>query len=361
MLRLVNSCCFNLKQANGVFMEEEKTNKCAHCGGQMVFDSQSQSLKCIHCGALDVFDVERMTQAKHPFDGTSESTTSKTENAEYACMTCGRRHVFKKGEKDIRCPSCGDKNLKRVLKIDYKPDGILPFKVDKDNALKCFFEWIKKRKMAPRALKNLDRAQLLKAMYVPMYSFDTDTFTKYTGIGIDRYTDSKGKKRVRRETFSSSCKNQYRDYYESAGEEISTETLVKLRPFSNELYVYKPEFVYGYIGAELTCHLQDSFRFMALDITQSIERKIRRELGYTEIQAFKCATSFSNTKYHYYYLPVYKGTYHYGKKDYTFYVNGESGKVVGKAPVSIWKAIGVALLIGLGIAGIALLITFLSK
>ena len=52
------------------------------------------------------------------------------------------------------------------------------------------------------------------------------------------------------------------------------------------------------------------------------------------------STSHENVTYKYVMLPVWVGNYTYGRKLYNFYVNGTTGKVAGKRPVSPWKVLG---------------------
>lgn len=348
----------------GEMMEEvkDKTNKCIGCGGQMAFDPESQSLKCTHCGRLNVFDVKYASDVKEHFNIDSIKSGVETEYLEYYCTTCGRKHVLKRGQTDLRCPSCGDRELKRVLRIDYKPDGIAPFKIDKNKATKCFFDWLKKRKMSPNDLNTVDRTRFLQGFYVPVYCFDFDTASTYSGIGINYRRNEKGERyEESRHSFSNTKRNNFRDYFEAASKIIPTISLKRLEPFSKNYYVYTSEFVYGWIGAETNIELQDGYRNMTGTVEDELYYKIKSSLRYDEVQSYKCTTIFSNVKYHYLYLPIYKGKYTYRNKDYTFYVNGETGKVIGQSPRSIWKTLGKALLIALGIFAVgALLVLLLS-
>lgn len=54
--------------------------------------------------------------------------------------------------------------------------------------------------------------------------------------------------------------------------------------------------------------------------------------------------------YKYVLLPVYVGHSTWRQKLYNFFVNGETGKVTGKAPVSPLKVLGVVLLCAAAVA-----------
>ena len=344
-------------------MKEKKlTNICESCSSQMEFDPNSQSLKCIHCGKLNVFDVEKTGAEKHPFTIDFDMDKQKLEDKSYICQTCGRKVVSDKELTELKCPSCGDKNLKLVKGIAYKPDGILPFKINEEKAIKYFFEWIKQRRFAPRDLKTLDRANLFEKTYVPVYNFDFDVETHYSGRGvIYSYTDHSGRTRDRKELFESSRTDKYSNYLTSASREIPSYTLRRLQPFSREYYVYRPEFLYGYVASDIEYALQDSFKGLTFSVKSEIETNIRHSLPYTHIENFSTHSSFSNIKYNYLYFPIYKGEYSYRGKKYQFFVNGENGTVAGKTPRSILKTILMTIVIILGIVGVGFLISLFMK
>ena len=67
------------------------------------------------------------------------------------------------------------------------------------------------------------------------------------------------------------------------------------------------------------------------------------------------STIHEGVTYKYVMLPIYVGNFNYRKKLYNFYVNGETGKVVGKTPKSPLRIL-FAVLCGLAvIVGVALL------
>lgn len=55
-------------------------------------------------------------------------------------------------------------------------------------------------------------------------------------------------------------------------------------------------------------------------------------------------------------VPVFIGAYRYGSRTFRVLVNGQSGQLVGDAPTSVWKVLGVILLVVAIIGGIALAI-----
>ena len=63
-------------------------------------------------------------------------------------------------------------------------------------------------------------------------------------------------------------------------------------------------------------------------------REILSKYTYDVIDYLNVNTSFDKITYKYVILPVWICNYSYNNKKYQFMVNGETGKIVGKTPVS---------------------------
>ena len=75
-------------------------------------------------------------------------------------------------------------------------------------------------------------------------------------------------------------------------------------------------------------------------IDQRLRGIILGQYVYDCVGYLNVSTSHENVTYKYVMLPVWVGNYTYGRKLYNFYVNGTTGKVAGKRPVSPWKVLG---------------------
>lgn len=322
-------------------------NKCKNCGGELIFDVGTQSLVCNHCSSVVEIEGKEKMLEKTPLTNESTIALSKTEYSQYTCQTCGRQHLSSSDTPLTRCPSCGDYNLTKTVKVDYVPDGLISFKINKETAITKLYSWLSKRHFTPNNLKSQATADTLVGVYSPAFSYDFDTFTKYSGIGVGTKRDRNGHTYTTRKNFSGTRNDNFKDYLESAGDSISSVKLRNIGPFStNKVLCYSTEYLYGWIGEAINCTLQDNANTMKQDVNFSIKRKVELSQPYERIENFKCETTFENIKYNYLYLPIYKGTYKYKQKKYTYFVNGENGKVTGRTPKSFWKIFFTVLSIG---------------
>lgn len=56
-----------------------------------------------------------------------------------------------------------------------------------------------------------------------------------------------------------------------------------------------------------------------------------------EVDTFEASTTYSNRSFKYLLFPVFVGHHKFRNKIYNFYINGCTGKVSGKSPVSWLK------------------------
>ena len=92
----------------------------------------------------------------------------------------------------------------------------------------------------------------------------------------------------------------------------------------------------------------------------NVRSGILSQYSHDTVQYLDVRTSYANVTYKYMLLPMYIGNYSYKNKPYSFYINGRSGKMTGKSPVSPFR---VSLAVAIGavlIAAVGLLVHFLG-
>ncbi len=344
-------------------------NICKNCGGELKFDVNSEELRCDKCSTIIDIPEENKILIRKKLNDNSTIKSSKTKYAQFHCASCGRNHIMTINSELNSCPCCGDSNLSRTINVEYMPDGIIPFKLDKEKAINCFKEWLKKRKFAPRDLKKKVINYDLNGEYIPAYIYSLYCNSTYSGYGVIQYTtrsySSSGSNsstpitHYHREFFSGSREDEYINLIDSANKNIPTDTLRKISNYDYQnVYVYRPEFLYGWIGSEVNIYLKESFERTKDFVLFDIKSKAQYQPKYNYVENFTCSTDFLKKEYNYLYLPVWSCSYKYKNKIYNFYINGATGKIHGKAPKSKGKIAALTLLV---LAGIGLIAYFVIK
>lgn len=315
----------------------KKSNKCPSCGSTLSFNPSTNSLHCGYCGGNYKVDSVAVTNEKRPY--TTNAKFQETTMAQYHCSSCGSNLNIYKDEEVKRCPNCGSIDLQKTNNISLVPDAIIPFAISKEKATENFNDWIKHRKFAPKDLKKLAKMGKLSGLYTPVWNFDCNTSTSYSGVGVNEHKDKNGEVHEERKHFSGSFSSVYNDITITANKQISTRTLLNLGDWDmSNLKVYNTEYLCGFIGADIDFDIHESFKSFNNYINRWEKNKAENSCGsYDRIENFSVHTHIYNQKYNYIYLPIWANYYTYKNKKYSCYINGHSGKVTGTAPKSFWK------------------------
>ncbi len=331
----------------------------------MSFNPNVQKLSCEHCGAQSEIESFVVKEQDLRSALSKDVLWEKDAVSVFSCDNCGAKVVLEKKETATFCPFCGASHVKKIEEfLGLKPNGLIPFAIDDDRALECSKLWAKSRFFAPKKFKKGLKSDNVKGIYVPCFTFDSETFSSYTAkIGNVRTRTVGSGKNKRTVTYvdwrivSGTFSHRFDDVLISAGKKVSQEKVEKLSPFdTNNGKVYKEEFLLGYGAYHSDVDVTDCWSMAKGKIDSLLKSRILSQYSYDKIAYFNITTSHTNVTYKYVMLPVYVGNFNYKSKLYNFYVNGSTGKTFGKYPKSIAKIFSVALLIGLFIIGIGYLL-----
>jgi len=329
--------------------------KCESCGGNLFFDVDSRALKCGYCGSGKAIVDDSVANLKRPYSKDLVYLEDKDAVHIYECNSC---HTTISTCSDVvvpRCVSCGDKDLKEIQAKGVRPDAIIPFKVSKNSATEIFKKWLKSRKFAPNNLKKMAKLQKISGFYTPVYSFDLVANTSYSAVGVNEWKDKDGETHESRWPVSGDDVTPYVGHLVSANSGVSGLTLNKFGGYIADGAVeYKSEYMLGFNGTGTQVDVHQGYSVLNHEIAEMEKNRVRSELRrkYDDVDFLKTDTTLSNVFNCYYYAPIWANHYKYKGKDYHCYINGQTGKVYGKSPKSVWKIL--ALVLGI-VAGVALL------
>lgn len=342
--------------------------KCDGCGANMVFDPQAQKLYCAHCGSTKEISGEYTEEINIAYALSGEGGAWQAKEAcVFRCDNCGAKVVLAGGETANSCPFCGTAHVTKSDELaGLKPNALLPFLFNSDNAIGFSKKWAKKKLFAPSKFKKKMGIDNVKGVYTPCFTFDSLTTSTYYGRVGKRHTRTVGSgKNKRVETYivwrniSGNYNGRFDDVLVTAGSKFDQEKLDKISPYStNDGKLFNEAYMLGFMAYRYDYEIQDCWDYAKGRIDESIKRGILSQYVYDVVDYLNVSTEHSNVTYKYVMLPVYIGNFNYKKKLYNFYVNGCSGKVTGKTPVSPWRVLTAVLLGCALVAGIALLAAF---
>lgn len=341
-------------EMNVVKTMDETDRKCPQCGGVMDFDPTTNNLKCPYCDYEEEIklDEEAPTEAEELDFFAAEHTANKdwgVETKTVLCEACGAESVYDALETSGICPFCGSNQVMEAQAKDtIAPGGVVPFKVNDKQAAEYFQKWISRQFFCPKLAKDSARPDRFQGIYLPYWTFDSNTRTSYNGeYGID-----KRKKKPNGETYTETSwyrtHGNHQEFIDDelvfAGKKQSEFILKRLEPFdTKDNKPYKPEYIAGFVSERYSIGLKDAWEKAKLSIRgklrRNIEMNVRKQYNADHVRNLSLNTNFSDITYKYLLLPIWISTFKYNDKVYQFMVNGQTGKVSGKTPISIPKVI----------------------
>ena len=339
--------------------------KCPSCGGLLNFSPETGGLLCPFCGYAEAIE------AKEAADELDLWSAEATENCDWGaekkavvCESCGAELILDELEIASRCPYC-DSNLvvEESAPDTMAPGGVCPFKITKTAAGSRFIRWIRGKLFCPSAAKKAAKAKEFTGVYLPYWTFDARTESSYSARYSRTHTRRVNGKTQTYTTWHSTFGHYSRtfdDVQVAASERYDASMLSKIEPFDTENNVgYKPEYVAGFAAERYSVGIRDAWQrakeWMKSVLRGEITSKIKHENHSSGVSSLSVDTSFNCPTYKYLLVPVWISSYKYKGKIYSFMVNGRTGRVGGRYPISPWR-VTAAILIGLAV--IALLYFF---
>lgn len=309
--------------------------KCPNCGDDMAFDSDSGRLTCHSCGRQD-----RIEEFSEDFITT---TFSDEDAHEYHCDNCGAILITEAETAATTCSFCGaGVVLGDRLSGALAPAKVIPFTINKEQAMAAFRRWCKNGRLTPKGFMTADRVKGITGMYIPFWLYDLNTKAKVSAdcTRVRQYTSGNY---IYTET---KHYDVYRDidlnYVKvpvDASKKMNDELMDKLEPYDySHLKDFKTPYLAGFIAEKYNYNDEELLPRVKAKIQKFIDSYISSTIsGYTTVRYRSRQIDTKKTSSHYVLLPVWMVYYDYGKAVHTFAMNGQTGKVVGKPPISYGK------------------------
>ena len=355
--------------------KDEGRTKCKSCGGIMRYSPSSGKLKCVYCGSEQ--EIEEA-----PFDGllgydyeeyvgSSAQVTEETQTvSEVTCKGCGATVSMNGNTSSGKCPFCGSSLMLEDEQIRqlWDPQYIIPFKVEEKQGIQLYKKWLSGRWYAPDKLrKEVSKASALQGIYVPFWGYDASTVTEYTGERGDNYEDTverNGKEvRVTRTEWSFASGTVYEDFENilvAASNTIPENLVANMEHWGWDLencVAYKKDYVTGFVTELYKNDFEACFPKAQNEMAAKIKREVKRDIGGDKQVVNNMDTEYNDVKFKLIMLPVWLSSFRYNGKLYQFIVNGSTGEVNGKYPVSAMKVVLTVIIV---IAVLALLYFLLA-
>ena len=333
------------------YTEDVTDKKCPNCGATVVYDPETLAMSCPFCGYS--------RQLPKPEDNGQDveeldfSTAKNRESLDWGkskkslvCKNCGAETIMDSADTAQCCPYCGST---QVMPVDndedvIAPGGVVPFEITKEKATQLFKSWMKGKLFAPNDAKKSCEAKNFSGIYLPYWTYDSQTTSPYeVKLGFNS-TDSDGHTTTSYKTYRGIYERFIDDETVYASKKTTNRFIKAASTFDfSKLRKYSPEFIAGFLAERYTIGLDEGW-----DIAkEQIKIKLKNEIGSMEkkrhhadsVSKVTFNTAYSKVTYKYVLAPIWIANFKFKEKVYNIVVNGQNGQIRGEAPVSPIKVI----------------------
>lgn len=339
--------------------------KCPNCAAPLTFSIESQKWVCHFCDSVfersQIDQIESAEETKTVEEATWEAKVFEEDSImAYTCPDCGGQVIAPKDTVATFCTYCHHPTvLASKLTGVYKPAKIIPFKVTKQQAMEKLTTILKKKPLLPRHFKKCVDNGEITGLYVPFWLFSgmSDSNLTAHGLRISRWSDS-NYIYTKTDTYlvHRSGTIPFDSVPVDASSRLDDKLMDSLEPFNfSQIEDFTMQYLSGYLAENFDVNAADSQkRFFAR--AQNASRDIlRRDVhGYNSVNILSFNANFKNVQNMYVFLPVWTISVKDGGKIYSYSVNGQTGKSVGRLPISYKRLFAYFA----GIAGITTLLLY---
>ena len=320
------------------------TYKCPNCDAGLIFKPEKQKFVCEFCISEFGEDELKNTEAdKRAERQESENRDFSAHAREYHCSSCGAEIITDETTVADTCYYCHNPivMLDKVSGVE-KPSKIIPFKFGKDEAKDIFLRFAKKKRFAPKYYASVENAEKISGVYYPFWVVDADTVAnadyKTTNVrtwrmGDYRYTE------ISHYDVRRLGDIHFEDITSSAIMEEDKAMLEGILPYPTDCHLdFSMPYLQGFVAkkknierALLTPEVRGKMESYASNLLRSTVR------GYETVDQSSFGMMVNKSHWEYTLMPIWILTYKHKGKNFNYAMNGYTGKVYGKIPLSIPK------------------------
>lgn len=333
-----------------------RTFPCESCGADLEFHIGQQTLRCPFCGfTKDFFSGDSSGEervAENPLEETlqrlvelrrgGDSDVAATQVME--CSYCRAKVEFTGTLTSTRCAFCGSpvqrENIHRSERL-VPVDGMVPFKIERRRAQQHLRRWLKALWFAPNDFKKAGIRGEFEGVYLPFWTYDAMTYSRYRGERGEHYYTGSGKNR-KRQTRWSSASGQFQRFFDdvmvAAGTHLPRGWVEKLEPWPlADCVPFREELLAGYLSQSYDVQLDQGFGEAKQRMDRELRQETQQRIGGDVQRIHQLDSDFSALTYKHLLLPVWSLGYRYGGKSYQVVINATTGEVQGQRPYSAIK------------------------
>lgn len=324
--------------------------KCPCCGAGLVFGENIQKMTCEYCDneftleAVQAFQESLNRVNSSEFTWEDEKAIQWTEDEFsalrlFTCPSCGGEIITDENTAATFCPYCENPTiLPSRLSGSVKPDGVLPFQTNKEQAKIAFLSFCKGKPLLPKMFTQEQRLEKIKGVYIPFWLYDCigDLEGRYNAVRIHHWSDAKyNYTRTEHFLLNRSSAAEFSGIPMDGSSKMDDTLMESIEPFDySKIVPFDMAYLSGFLADKYDVEAKMGQERVRQRVGETMEDMLQGTFaGYATIIPASKQLNVRHGKAKYVLLPVWVLNTRYKDKIYTFLMNGQSGKMTGSFPV----------------------------
>ena len=331
--------------------------KCPKCDGALEYNPAYDKMECPYCGsefttheamahqrlqdnavkmtapsAAGYENVQENAGTNYASNDVQPETAGEQQNTMecniYTCTACGAELAVNGVEASTFCAYCGQPTIvfSRVSN-ELMPKWVIPFRIQKDQAVAGIRERLNKGLFVPKEIKNFE-VEKVRGIYVPYFLFD---LYYYDWQRIRSQVGSGKHKRTITSIREAEC--DFKRLSCDASIQLNDESSQRLEPYDMRcIKPFEPGYLSGFYADryDMTAQQLNGVAIGRAKVLFDLE--VQKSVRGSNKRIIENRPRYRVDNAEYALLPAWFLTFRYKNEPYTMLVNGQTGKVVGAVP-----------------------------
>ena len=313
-------------------MKKVLDHKCLACGSKIEFNPKTQKWNCVYC------------HSKFNIDDFGKTHFSKEHEIieVYRCPDCNAEIIADKNTSATFCIYCGNTAiLKDKLEGKFRPQGIIPFTVTKEDAIFEFQKHIRKKILASKTFLKNCNVEKITGIYIPYWVNDLEVDVKFNGYGYKnpKYDPITSTYSIEKVLDKRHLKVDFENIPIDGSIKLDNEIMFNIFPYDmKKIQEYHHAYLSGFFAEKYDDNLEKNLATLKEKSYSTVDKAIKDSVQiYNEFSLIEKNIKISNIKSKYILVPVWMINIKYKNKIYPFVMNGQTKEFVGDIPISNFK------------------------
>jgi hypothetical protein len=334
---------------------------CPACGAQAEWNPAKQKLVCPFCGTESPYAIDRETGKVTEVDLVTalrelpeDERGWQTATRSVQCQSCRAVMVFDPSRVGQNCEFCGSPALVdyQEIKSPIRPQGVLPFRIDRNRVRDDIRSWWRSKWFAPGRLARAALVDTVHSLYIPYWTFDARVHCPweaeaghYYYVDVER-RDSKGNRVIHKERHTrwepaaGVVDRAFDDDPVPGTQGLPLDLLRQVEPFPTaEVVPYDTAFLSGHVVEHYKVVLIDAAEQSQQQMIAALQRLCAAQVPGDTHRNLRIFPVFSGRTFKHVLVPIWLLTYTYGARTFQVIANGSTGRLAGRYPLSVWKVL----------------------